>query len=149
MILIQSTMSGSPCFQLVMKDAKKNCHVRHTILGACNIQSIYLGEGSKCSEVIETEVQMLQFGTLVQIINLCELVPAKVECFHSRKKLQRLVHENQTIACTRDKGQAVPLGRILYLRDSASKYMPQSVLKLHIQLSSVIKYLTKRNSKNQ
>lgn len=62
-----------------------------------------LGEWRKCSEVIETKVQMLQFGTLVQIIQLCKLVPAKVKCFDGRKKLQRLVHEKQSIACTGDK----------------------------------------------
>ena len=60
----------------------------------------YLGEGCKCSQVIETKVQMLQFGTLMQIIYLCKLVPAKVKRFNRRKKLQRLVHENQAITRT-------------------------------------------------
>lgn len=63
----------------------------------------YLGEGSKCSEVIETEVQMLQFGTVFEIIKLCKLVPAKIKGFDRREKMQRLIHENQTIACTRYK----------------------------------------------
>lgn len=94
-----------------------------------NALTMYLAEGCECSEVIETKVQMLQFRTFIQIIHLCKLVPAKVKRFNSRKKLQRLIHENQAIACTRDKRQPVPLRRILYLRYPASKHMPQSILK--------------------
>ena len=88
--------------------------------------------------MIETKVQMLQFGTLMQIIYLGKLVPAQVKCFHCRKKLQRLVHENQTVTGARDKGQSVPLRRILNLRNPTSKHMPQSILK-HTQRSSVAK----------